>query len=330
MPSGSSPSRSGGLDGRRLVLDGGCSSHNPNPRPVDSTVVVGRFHARRRRFVGQLTPVLLAADRVGPVRIVSVNAWCGAVFEPLIEWLTSCDADVICLQEVTSTPGLTGRVCFDDGERRLDQRASLFDDVNSNLPRHQGWFVTNDAGPVTDDDGNRHQQDFGLATFVHQRLPVIGIEASFVLHRFSDQQQWATTNRARMAHGVRVFDREIQRSVVVVHLHGVRDEAGKGDTPERRTQAENLAALVERLRQPGDVTVVAGDLNLLPDSETFELLGEIGLVDLVGSRDTRTSLYSKPIRHANYLLVSDPDLVKQFDIPTTPEISDHRPLVLDI
>jgi hypothetical protein len=46
--------------------------------------------------------------------------------------------------------------------------------------------------------------------------------------------------------------------------------------------------------------------------------------------DTRTSRYQKPLRHANYRLVSHPDDVKAFEVLAEPEVSDHRPLVLDI
>lgn len=76
--------------------------------------------------------------------------------------------------------------------------------------------------------------------------------------------------------------------------------------------------------------VVCGDFNLLPDSETFVVLAELGLTDLVGTADTRSSRYRKPVRHANYLLVSDVAAVKQFEIAAEPEVSDHRALVLDI
>ncbi|MGO1974643.1 MAG: hypothetical protein ACTH2Q_16925 [Propionibacteriaceae bacterium] len=73
-----------------------------------------------------------------------------------------------------------------------------------------------------------------------------------------------------------------------------------------------------------------GDLNLLPDSETFEILGRIGLTDLVGQADTRTARYPKPVRHASYLLVSDPAQVQQFEIDRSSEVSDHCPLVVEI
>lgn len=60
------------------------------------------------------------------------------------------------------------------------------------------------------------------------------------------------------------------------------------------------------------------------------MLAGIGLVDLVGTADTRTSRYQKPLRHASYLLVSDLGAVTHFDALATPEVSDHRALVLDL
>ena len=115
-----------------------------------------------------------------------------------------------------------------------------------------------------------------------------------------------------------------------MHLHGLRDAAGKRDTPARRRQAHRLRALVERSRQPGDLAVVCGDLNLLPDSETLTMLRDVGFTDLVGTADTRTARYPKPVRHASYLLVSDPAAVRRFEIVTHPEVSDHRALVVDL
>ena len=78
------------------------------------------------------------------------------------------------------------------------------------------------------------------------------------------------------------------------------------------------------------MVVVCGDLNLLPDSETFAILGDLGLTDLVGWADTRTARYTKPVRHASYLLISDPGAVRRFEIVTEPEVSDHRVLLLDL
>jgi endonuclease/exonuclease/phosphatase family metal-dependent hydrolase len=264
------------------------------------------------------------------VRVVSVNAWGGALFDNLATWLRSCNADVVCLQEVTHTPGLSGWTRFDDGERTLPQRASLFADVRDILPNHQALFLANDSGPVHDEHGHRHRQDFGLGTFVAEHLPVIGLQTSFVHGTFVDHDEWAIADRPRAAQSVRVVDRVHARNVTIIQLHGLRDPAGKHDTAARRAQALRLVEFITRSREPDDLTVVCGDLNLLPHSETFALLAEVGLVDLVGASDTRTSRYGKAVRHASYLLVPDPSAVLHFEIVGAPEVSDHRPLVLDL
>lgn len=264
------------------------------------------------------------------MRIVSLNAWGGARFAALLPWLGTVNAGVLCLQEVTRTPGATGWTTFADGERRLPQRANLLDDVRQALPSHQAVFVASDAGPVYDESGRRHQQDFGLATFAAEHLTIVGLQTAFVHGAFADHHEWTTDDRPRVALAVRVADRRYGRTVTVVQLHGLRDPAGKADTPARRAQAQRLAALVDSARQPGDLTIVCGDLNVQPDSETFAILKDLGLTDLVGTADTRTSHYTKPVRHASYLLVSDPDAVRRFAILAEPEVSDHRALLVEL
>jgi endonuclease/exonuclease/phosphatase family metal-dependent hydrolase len=191
-------------------------------------------------------------------------------------------------------------------------------------------FLTSDAGPIETSDGQRHRQDFGIAVFIDEHLPVIAHDSLFVHGSFTDHDVWPADGRPRVAQGIRVLDRCGGRAITVVHLHGLRDRNGKHDTLARCAQAERLVQLVTRLRESDDLTVVCGDLNLLPGSGTFSALGSIGLVDLVRDADTRTSHYSKHLRHASYLLVSAPDLVRSFEILSSPEVSDHRALVLKV
>jgi endonuclease/exonuclease/phosphatase family metal-dependent hydrolase len=264
------------------------------------------------------------------LRIVSLNTWGGALFDALATWLPTCEADVVCLQEVTRTEGLRGWTTFADGERTLPQRSNLFADVAQLLPGYRGTFVASEAGPVTGEDGRRWRQDFGLATLVHARVPVVGIGSAFIHGSYTEHSDWPADGRPRVAQGVRVLDRRSGTTFTVVNLHGLRDGAGKEDTPARRAQADRIAELVTTLRGEGDEVVVGGDFNLLPGSETFDVLAELGLTDLVGDADTRTSSYPKPVRHASYLLVSAPDEVQRFEIIAAPEVSDHRALVVDL
>ena len=78
--------------------------------------------------------------------------------------------------------------------------------------------------------------------------------------------------------------------------------------------------------------ILAGDFNLLPDSAAFPHFRQMGLHDLIthhGIADTRTALYEKSQRFADYMLVSADLLTARFDVPATPVVSDHRALVLD-
>jgi exonuclease III len=263
------------------------------------------------------------------MRVISLNAWCGGMLEPLVEWLPRAGADVLCVQEVTWSADHDGWVTYVDADRTLRQRSSLFDDLRRALPQHQAHFLTCDTGPVHDQHGRPHRQYFGIATLLAPGISLVGGEADFVHGAFAHHEAWPAEDRGRIAHAVRVVD-DAGVAVTVGQMHGVRMASGKGDTPERRRQAERLAALVGRVRRPGDVVVVAGDFNVLPDSETFDVLCAAGLVDLVGTADTRTSAYPKPVRHADYLLVSDPSAVASFEVLADPEVSDHRPLVLDL
>lgn len=264
------------------------------------------------------------------MKIVSLNAWGGAMFEPLAEWLPSSGADVLCFQEVTRAAALTGWTRFEDGERALPQRANLFNDIATLLPHHQGVFVASDAGPVSDKDGGRHLQDFGIAMFVHERVPIVGQHSAFVHGHFVEHKEWAIADRPRIGQAARIIDRETDRALTIAHLHGLRDPAGKQDTPQRLAQAKRLAALIDTARHSKDLVIACGDLNVLPESETFRILASIGLFDLVGHDDTRTTRYIKPVRHANYMLVSDPQAVRDFSAPATPEVSDHRMLILEV
>lgn len=265
------------------------------------------------------------------MRIVSVNAWGGALYDELMAWLEELApaADVVALQEVTRAPGARGWTRFEDRDRTLPQRADLMGDLARVLPRHDGWFTVCDTGPVSVDDAV-HREHFGLAMFVRDSFTRVGSREAYVHGSYTDHgATWPHSDRPRAAQVARLRLPD-GRFVTLGHLHGLRDAAGKGDTPARREQAKRLAELVQSVREPGDLVVVCGDFNLLPDSETFAILSEIGLTDLVGTADTRASRYRKPVRHASYLLVSDPGAVQRFEIVTEPEVSDHRPLLLDL
>jgi endonuclease/exonuclease/phosphatase family metal-dependent hydrolase len=266
------------------------------------------------------------------VRIICLNGWGGKLHDALADYVRRAEPDILCLQEVVHTPA-SGKDWLDyrDGAHVLPQRANFFRDVAAALPDHVAIFCPAAQGDLWDGDRAVASQ-WGLATFVRRSYPVIGQIQAFV-HKSFSPAGYGEHPRSRNAHAVRLHDFERNWSVSILHTHGLRDLAGKMDTPERLAQARKLADLTRAIVQPGDRVVLCGDFNVEPDSKTFGILAGVGLKDLVtglGYTSTRTSHYSKPGRFADYMLVNEAVQVRRFDVVTAPEVSDHCPLLLEI
>lgn len=266
------------------------------------------------------------------LRILSLNAWGGRIHAPLMRYLVDVDADVICLQEVARTPAAPSDwLIYRDHGVELPQRANLFDEIRAALPMHDAFFAPTARGDLFDGD-RAVPSEFGLATFVRKSPTVIAQAQDFVHGAFSPDG-WGPHPRARNAHCLRLFSHEDGFPITIAQMHGLRDVAGKGDTPARDAQTKALIDIIRRVWRVGERLVVCGDFNVLPDSRMFGALAELGLTDLITSRghaDTRTSYYEKPGRFADYLLVTPDVEVIRFDAVAEPEVSDHRALLLEM
>lgn len=266
------------------------------------------------------------------MRILSLNAWAGRLQDDILPYLAGVGADVVCLQEVSRTPASPSDwLIYREPGLELPQRANFFDDVAAALPDHDGAFFPAARGPLFHGD-LPVPSFFGLATFVSKALPVVAQMADFVHGTFT-VNGWGEHPRPRNAHVLRVVEPATGQPVTIAQMHGLRDTGGKADTPERQQQAEAFAALIRDIWPAGERLVVCGDFNVLPGSITFATLARLGLVDLVTSRgytDTRTSYYPKAGRFADYMLVNPVVDVAAFSVVESPEVSDHRPLLLDL
>lgn len=266
------------------------------------------------------------------MRIISLNGWGGRLCDPLLNWVAAAEPDVLCLQEVVHTPkARQDWLTYRDGDHVLPQRANFFRDVAQALPGHRAQFCPAAQG-VLWDGGSSVPSQWGLATFVRADLPVIAQTQGFV-HKGYAPHGYGDHPRSRSAHAVTLYDHARDRAITIAHMHGLRDPAGKHDTPERLAQAHRLLAMAQGVGSPDAPLVVCGDFNVEPDSETFAILGRAGLRDLVtagGFAGTRTAHYTKPGRFADYMLVNPAIAVRSFAVIFDPEVSDHCPLVLDI
>lgn len=266
------------------------------------------------------------------LRVLSLNAWGGRLHAPLMQYLADTDPDILCLQEVVRTPGRSSDwLVYRDQGVELPQRSNVFEEISAAFPNHDAYFCPSLRGELFEGD-NGIWSEFGLATLVRKSYPVVGQALDFVHGAFS-ADGWGPHPRSRNAHCIRLFNTADGFPVTVAHMHGLRDLAGKGDGPARHAQAHSLAALIRRIWRPGERLIVCGDFNVLPESTTFDILGELGLADLVTARgftDTRTSYYSKEGRYADYMMVTPQIEVVSFEVVEQPEVSDHRPLLLEL
>lgn len=110
-------------------------------------------------------------------------------------------------------------------------------------------------------------------------------------------------------------------------MHGLWNGKGKTDTAERILQSQEIKSFMDSV--DGE-KVLCGDFNLLPGTESVKIL-EDGMKNLIKEYDvgsTRTSLYTKPEKHADYIFTS-PDL-NVVDFKVLPnEVSDHSALYLE-
>jgi endonuclease/exonuclease/phosphatase family metal-dependent hydrolase len=115
----------------------------------------------------------------------------------------------------------------------------------------------------------------------------------------------------------------------ICNFHGLWNGKGKTDSDDRLEQSRRIAVL---LKPHCAKTVIIGDFNLLPDTESITLLEREGYKNLIrkyGITSTRTTLYSKPEKFADYAFVGSEITVKNFRV-LTDEVSDHAPLLLEI
>ena len=261
-----------------------------------------------------------------------LNGWGGKLHSDVLPYLRDTAPDILCLQEVVHTPASSKDwLTYRDGAHVLPQRANFFRDVASALPEHIAVFCPAAQGVLWEGETSIPSQ-WGLATFVHRALPIIGQVQVFV-HKGYSANGYGEHPRSRSAHGVRVYDDALQRAVSVTHMHGLRDLNGKMDTPERAAQARKLLGLSQQVSEAGDLVVICGDFNVEPGSETLTILAGSGMTELVtagGFESTRSSHYKKPGRFADYMLINEVSAVKGFDVVRNPEVSDHCPLVLEI
>lgn len=254
------------------------------------------------------------------MRLLCLNAWGGRLIEPLLGFLREQRGlfDVITLQEV-----------FDERDPPTD-RAGVDRYAGTDLPIVPDLYqrclreLTAFQGFLSQPYSSLGER---LATFVRAgyRVSEVGLTA---LHAPLVQTVNETRFRANSIalHLLASLDGECVR---VVNTHGLWIGGGKGDTSERIQQSTQLVTLLRSFPEP---TVLCGDLNLDPTTESIRILEghHRNLVREYGIPTTRSHLAPESKgKFADYVFVSPQVTVKDFRTLDV-LVSDHLPLSVQI
>ena len=256
--------------------------------------------------------------KVFDMKLLSLNIWCGKVYGPLMDYIRkqAKDTDIFCFQEVLNTPT--------DNASTRDFRANIYAELEKILPDFVGYFSAEQDG--VDPIGNvNFPITFGKAMFIRKSLDVEKVDDVFVYRerngRVNDDN---TTHPASLQYTV--INRD-GTTYTVAHFHGLWNGRGKTDTDDRLEQSRKVK---EFLNGAEGKVVFCGDFNLSPDTKSLAMIKEglVNLIEINGVMTTRSSLYGKPEKFADYTIVSPDVEVRKFDVPSD-KISDHLAMILE-
>ncbi|AVP87346.1 hypothetical protein phytr_3950 [Candidatus Phycorickettsia trachydisci] len=227
------------------------------------------------------------------IQIMSLNIWGGQCYEKLISFIKVHQDKDITLKDPKA-------------------RKDVFESIEKALPNHNGIFC-----PIID-------QTYGMAIFFAKTIPLLdeGVHWIYKNPKYIGNDpshsrclQWAILNPKG-------------KKIGVFNIHGLWNGNGKGDSPERIKQSESICNFATSLHLP---VVLCGDFNLMLDTQSVALLEKNyqNLIRNAKVQSTRSSLYKKSERYADYIFVPKNLNVCSFQVYET-EVSDHLPLLAAI
>ncbi|HEX4103925.1 MAG TPA: endonuclease/exonuclease/phosphatase family protein [Candidatus Paceibacterota bacterium] len=244
------------------------------------------------------------------MKLISLNTWAGrAGKEKLLDFLKHHeDVDIFCFQEIWEGG-------HEYAKRWNGLHTTLLTDIGAVLREHRSFF-------------RPHYMDWwGIAMFIKKDLDIMNEGELFV---YKDRGYADKNEEANHARNLQYATITTPRGLcTVMNLHGAWiANSKKKDTESRLLQSDNVVRFAKGLKNP---YVFCGDLNLDPVSESIKKFEDAGMRNLIkgyGITSTRSSHYKKPLRFADYTLVSPGINVVDFKV-LPDEVSDHLAMYLE-
>jgi endonuclease/exonuclease/phosphatase family metal-dependent hydrolase len=252
------------------------------------------------------------------MKLISLNTWGGrAGKEKLLGFFAEHrDADIFCLQEVWSAPYefLEGHAAGGLAIKNSNVMTRGMQEISGLLDQHARYFKPH------------YLDNYGLMMLLKKDINIREEGDVFVYKERGSLPEGDVGNHARNIQYAAFTTPRGERTVI--NFHGLWNGKGKGDSDERLHQSDRIIQFLKTISSP---YILCGDFNLLPETDSLKRLEACGLRNLIkeyGITSTRTSLYEKEHKFADYVLVSEGIEVKDFRI-LQHEVSDHSPLYLE-
>ena len=249
------------------------------------------------------------------MNIINLNTWGGVIKEPLIDFFdTHKDTDVFCLQEVLSDAYDEDLDCLTNETGTL-LSPNLYQKILDALPEHVDYFT-----PVVG-------EHYGLACFVKKNISVLdhGEVLLYETKKFPDPENPDADHDRKMQW---LLLDNVGQHYLVMNLHG-HWKKDKLDDIDTSNQIKTILDFIQEFRDEGEskgeiIKVLAGDFNLLPETESIKKLGEVlnNVTLQNGVTTTRTSMHDSTDQIIDYVFVSKNTVVDSFEI-LSEEVSDH-------
>lgn len=246
------------------------------------------------------------------MKLITLNIWGGRVESKLPDFFEkNKNVDVWCFQEVFHKKQGPEYVQVEG----FKPNYNLHDILSGYLNLHADQFC-----PVL-------EGCYGIASFIHKDIKLI--ESGETLVARGDW--WNLDDGHNRDHHRKLQWLEIEidsKKLLIVNVHLTHRPEGKQDSEKRIKQSQTIIDFLEKFDCP---KILVGDFNLLPDTQSIQMIEDIGMTNLVKKykvESTRTELYKKPLKFADYIFVSPEVKVNEFKV--LPDVvSDHSPLYLD-
>ena len=244
--------------------------------------------------------------------------------DEVINFLKDNKADIIALQEVM-------RGIDDTVYDRYNNSKIIKDNLQEECRySFYGALWVSDKhikkGIVTKDFGGLAEQGNELIS----KYPIIEASNHFFhknYHIFKDVTDFRKTDHARA-----ILDTILQidnKKLRILNIHGIWNEGKIGDKRTEK-QCKYLLSLIEDSNLP---TIIVGDFNLHPESESIQLLNKklTNLIEKYNIMTTRPTVKDGLDIGDNvddYIFINDKIKVNSFEVKQE-KVSDHYPLILD-